>query len=235
MKRSHTFLTTLFLLSCQPSPTPEKLKPVVLSESKPTPTSQAATLTPTSSASLDQTLARGILAGEQVAYSPIQGQVVYTETYEQEGTGSGLNLIFLLKDATERQEEEIYTPNDDAETKRSKATSTLAAKLQTGGYVALTRVEWPEKQAELPLPRGLTFSWKNNVLSAAQRGEGVNVQKHKIKAEKPFNVRPLAVYHAETMPFLLVKLVHDPGSEYAKGFNLFTSYKAIERPLLPSK
>ena len=188
-------------------------------------------MAPASSASLDETLAKDILVGEQVAYSATQRTVVYAETYEQEGTGSGLKLVFLIKDATERKEEELYAPNDEA--KRAKATPALAAKLQTEGYAALTRVEWPEKQAELPLPLGLSLSWKNNVLSAAQKGEGVNVQKYKIKAEKPFNkVRPLAVFHTAAMPFVLVKVVHDSGSEFAEGF---TSYEVITRPLVPPR
>ena len=236
MRRSYALLAALFLSSCQPpNPAPEKPTPVAPSESKPAPSSQAAALAPTSNASLDETLAKSLLAGEQVAYSATQRIVVYAETYEQEGTGSGLNLVYLTKDATERQEEELYTPNDDAEAKRAKATPTLAAKLQAEGFVALTRAEWPETQAELLLPRGLTLSWKSNVLSAAQQGEGVNVQKTKIKAEKPFTVRPLAVYHLDAVPFVLVKLTHDPGSKYTEGFNVFSSYEVIVRPPVPSK
>ena len=56
--------------------------------------------------------------------------------------------------------------------------------------------------------------------------------KVKIKVEKPYKDRPLAVFNSSRI--LVVRLEHDPGEKYTEGFNVFTSYEVLPIPPIPS-
>jgi hypothetical protein len=241
----------LALIGCQPdkkpTPAPVPVTPAPKAQSQVTtpvtkPQSQAAALTSAPQSVATKVpddvaaLAKSLFEDqEQVAYSSSKNKIVYAEAYQQEGTGAGLNIVFVGVDGTGREDLEVYTPEEDSEAKSKTMLPKILERLTGEGYTPLTKTEWPEKQEKVSPFGGLDVSWKNNEIIAARAGEGPNIERHKIKAEKPFKDRPLAVYSSNTSPVFIVKIEHDPGDKYSEGFNLHTTYEVFPMPQVASK
>lgn len=255
--RSHTMAgicAALLLAACpsnnqkKPEPTPAtkpapKLEPTSASKSQAAtpeskPASQAASApssAPQPQAADAQALAKGLLDRAQVAYSPTKKKIAFTESYNEEGSGAGLAVVFVGEDGkTGREDIEVYTPGDDEEAKVKAALPKIAERLAAEGFIGLPKTEWPEKKEMVSPFGGLEISWKKNELIATRAGEGTTTQKKKLQPEKPFKDEPTAVFTSMTAPIIVVQVLHDPGEGYIEGFNVFTSYEVLPMPQVKS-
>jgi hypothetical protein len=253
MKRLLVALVWLGCSSAPTNPTPKtnqtpttQLKPVTESKpateatsktaSQPAATQGAALAAPATTKAIDaKALAQGMLNDRNVvAYSSSLKTIILVETYIQEGTGAGMNIVVLGEDGKQQEEIEVHAPGDDEEAKVKATIPTLEKKLSEGKFEPLARTDWPKGKEMVTPFEGLELQWKANELTLTRSGEGKNAQKKKIPKEKPFTITPTEVHTLPSSPVVVIQLDHDPGSAYGEGFNVFSSFEILPMPQVPS-
>lgn len=183
-------------------------------------------------------LADALLAEEDgvpppVLWSPLDGRIVYVQTWAQEGTGTGLAVVW----ANPTQDDtriDVYTPEEGPgpEEGRLAARPKIIAGLKGLGYVRMSRIAWPEDDEghvapELEVPTIGKLGWtKDHKLVRVADGATLRA----VEAEDPHVPEPVAIDYVLGSKEIALELIFDPGESYGEGFNVYHETHLIRLP-----
>jgi hypothetical protein len=158
-----------------------------------------------------------------IGYASATSSVVYAETWDQEGTGSGCNLVFST--GGKQEEVPVYQPGEDKDAKSKEVLPGIVARLR--GYTRIPGVAWTN---DMPIPGfAATLRWESKKIVGYPSDKKKGVTLATPTAMKTHVATPTSVHF--TGDRLIVIAVHyDPGAKYVD-YNDLTKHEVIQLPV----
>lgn len=195
-------------------------------------------LTSAEAALVDGLLRPGPLAPDTLAgYSESGGTYVYAAETSEEGTGTGLTVVFAKPGATE--ELEIYPPGavgHEVTRAVNAYRPEIARRIAGHGYRGLSPVPWPQPDrataaTEVALPgRTDKLRWRKRALWLVAAGGAVTPLRT-FAADGRHVPQPRVIYQDPAQPTLLLKLRWLPGAAYTEGASIYETLEVLQVPV----